>query len=160
MQTNQWGIHNYGSGDAWCNKYYYIPTDSTGIQAFPVYSPDPVNEEGDPLSGEELDAYLAAYNAAYQEQCDAIEEANETYLRSDAILQARIAEVDKLILAEEALEGAYEGQRFYDLMRYSMYTKGDYSYLVEAIAKRKGSESVNSVGTLSSSNVFLPLKTR
>ena len=130
------------------------------MQPFPVYSPNPVNEEGEPLSGEELEAYQTAYDAAYKEQCEAIEEANETYLRSDAILHARMAEVDKLILTEEALEGAYEGQRFYDLMRYSMYTKGDYSYLVEAIAKRKGSDSTNSVGTLSSSNVFLPLKTR
>lgn len=160
MQTNQWGIHNYGSGDAWCNKYYYIPTDSTGIQPYPVYSPNPVDDEENPLSGDELAAYMEAYDAAYNEQCAVIEAANEEYLRTDAILSARIAEVDKLILTEEALEGAYEGQRFYDLMRYSMYTKGDYSLLVEAIAKRKGSESVNSVGTLSSSNVFLPLITR
>lgn len=154
LRTNQWGIHCLGSGDAWCNKYYYIPTDSTGIQAYPVYNA--VDEEGNPL----VDDAKVAYDEAYQQQCKAIEEANETYLRTDAILQARMAAVDKLILDEEALEGAYEGQRFYDLMRYSMYTYGDYRAVVEAVSKRKGADSNVATGTLTNSNVFIPLKTR
>ncbi len=154
LRTNQWGIHCLGSGDAWCNKFYYIPTDSTGIQPNPVYNP--VDEEENPL----VDDAKTAYDEAYQQQCKAIEEANEAYLRTDAVLQARVAAVDKLILDEEALEGAYEGQRFYDLMRYSMYTYGDYRAVVEAVSKRKGADSNVATGTLTNSNVFIPLKTR
>ena len=154
LRTNQWGIHCLGSGDAWCNKYYYIPTDSTGIQPYPVYNP--VDEEENPLADEALEAY----NLAYEEACLAIEEANETYLRSSNILAARMAEVDKLILEEEALECAYEGTRFYDLMRYSMYTYGDFSALIDAVSKRKGADSTNPVGTLTPSNVYLPLRAR
>ena len=154
IRTNQWGIHCLGSGDAWCNKYYYIPTDSTGIQEYPDYNP--VDEEENPL----VDEALATYDEAYQQQCKAIDEANETYLRTEPVLTARMAAVDKLILDEEALEGAYEGLRFYDLMRYSMYTYGDYRAVVEAVAKRKGADSNVATGTLTSSNVFLPLKTR
>lgn len=154
LRANQWGIHCLGSGDAWCNKYYYIPTDSTGIQSYPAYNP--VDEEENPL----VDEALAAYDEAYQQQCKDIEDANEAYLRSEPVLQARMAAVDKLILDEEALEGAYEGLRFYDLMRYSMYTYGDYRAVVEAVSKRKGADSNVATGTLTSSNVFIPLKTR
>ena len=68
--------------------------------------------------------------------------------------------VDKMILDEEALECAYEGTRFYDLMRYSMYNFGNFSAVVDAVAKRKGADTTGSVGTLTSNNVFIPLRTR
>ncbi len=154
QDPNQWGIHCLGSGDAWCNKYYSIPTDSTGLQEYPVYNP--VDEEGNALA----DEALAAYDEAYQAAKTAVDEANSAYLRSAEVLEARMKAVDKMILDEEALECAYEGTRFYDLVRYSMYNYGNYSVVVDAVAKRKGADSVNSVGTLSSSNVFIPLKTR
>lgn len=154
QQPNQWGIHCLGSGDAWCNKYYYIPTDSTGIQAYPAYNA--VDEEGNPLT----DEALAAYEEAYQAACKAVEEANDAYLRSPDVLEARMKAVDKMILDEEALECAYEGTRFYDLMRYSMYNFGNFSAVVDAVAKRKGADTTGSVGTLTSNNVFIPLRTR
>lgn len=152
--TNQWGIHCFGSGDAWANKYYYIPTDSTGLQEYPEFNP--VDEEGNALKDEALDAY----NENYSILCDAVDEANTAYLRSDAVLSARMAAVDKMILDEEALECAYEGTRFYDLMRYSMFNYGNFQAVVNAVAARKGEGTSNPTGTLTSSNVYIPLKTK
>ena len=152
--VNQWGIHCFGSGDAWANKYYYIPTDSTGLQEYPEFNP--VDEEGNALIDEALDAY----NENYKALCDAVDEANTAYLRSDAVLSARMAAVDKMILDEEALECAYEGTRFYDLMRYSMFNYGNFQAVVNAVAARKGEGTSNPTGTLTSSNVYVQLKTK
>lgn len=57
-------------------------------------------------------ADLAAYQTAYN---------TNAAVRADlSVRQARQAELSKMILEEEALEGMFEGQRFYDLMRYQM----------------------------------------
>jgi hypothetical protein len=46
------------------------------------------------------------------------------YLSTDAAVRAkRQAHVAQLILDEEALEGMFEGVRFYDIMRYQMQDK-------------------------------------
>ncbi len=154
---NTIGIHALGSGDVWadkwCDDYKYEipqPSDMSGWQEYPEYAPD------ESWTAEELEAY----DEQYAEECAAIDEANEAYLRTPAILTERQQAVDKMILDEEALENCFEGTRFYDLMRYSIYWFGDYSYVVEAVSHRKGSSITNSVGNLSSSNVFLPLKSR
>ena len=148
INVNQWPIHCFGSGDAWCNKYYYIPTDSSGILPYPEYAP-----------AEDLDVDgLAAYDEQYKADCADIDTLNMEYIASEPIRSQRMKEVDKLILMEEALEGAYEGYRFYDLMRYSMYNYGTLSYLVEAINQRKGAENPGSY--ISEGKVYLSLPKR
>ena len=67
-----------------------------------------------------------------------------------------------MILEEEALEGTFEGTRFYDLMRYSKWS-GNTAYLGEAIAKRKGAANISASlqGKLASeAGWYLPLKKR
>jgi len=154
---NQIGIHALGSGDVWadtwCEEYKYeipMPSDMSGWQEYPEYVIDEAWTEEE----------LAAYDEQYKADCATIDAANEAYLRSPSILMERQQAVDKMILDEEALENCFEGTRFYDLMRYSMYWNGDFSYLVEAVSHRKGSETTIPVGTLTPSNVYLPLRSR
>ena len=87
--------------------------------------------------------YSAAYDIAY----------NHDYpLWRDA--------VEKMVLDEEALEGMFEGQRFWDLMRWAMY-KGDRDFIAREVAKRKGSNEHDSrADALLGGNWYLPLPKR
>lgn len=76
---------------------------------------------------EEFDAFVDEYNAAYDKYDEAYEAwyaKNEEFLASDEIRAKRQARVAQLILDEEALEGVFEGLRFYDIMRYQMQEMG------------------------------------
>lgn len=66
----------------------------------------------------------------------------------------------QIILDEQALEGMFEGYRFYDLMRYAMYT-GDKDYIAREVAKRKGlNEHDSRADALLGGNWYLPLPKR
>ena len=66
--------------------------------------------------------------------------------------------VEDLIINEMALEGSFEGNRYYDLMRVASRPDRDASYLASRIAKRGGSEDA-ALKTLlmNKDNWFLPL---
>jgi hypothetical protein len=51
----------------------------------------------------------------------------------------QIDKVEDLIMDEEALEFAFEGYRFYDLMRVAL-RRGDPTYLANRVYKRKGAD--------------------
>ena len=65
--------------------------------------------------------------------------------------------VEDLIVNEMALEGAFEGYRFYDLMRVAL-RRGDPSYLADPVSRRNGSpdESLRSI-LMDTKNWYLPL---
>ena len=82
--------------------------------------------------------------------------ANTTYemptddaLSDDALLQYQIEKVEDLIIDEEALEFAFEGHRFYDLMRVSMH-RSDPAYLASRVARRNGTVDAALLQKLSS----------
>lgn len=89
------------------------------------------------------DEYIDAYDTAYE---------HDYPLWRDA--------VEKMVLDEEALEGMFEGQRFWDLMRWAMY-KGDRDFIAREVAKRKGSNEHDSrADALLGGNWYLPLPKR
>ena len=77
--------------------------------------------------------------------------------RQDTI-NYQIPLVEDMIINEMALEGAFEGYRFYDLMRVAL-RRGDPSYLANPIARRLG-ETDEALRTLlmDTNNWFLPLR--
>ena len=65
---------------------------------------------------------------------------NEYYIMPTGTIEEQIEAVEDLIMTEEALEFAFEGYRFYDIMRVSL-RRNDPSYLSNVIQARKGKEN-------------------
>ena len=72
-------------------------------------------------------------------------EYNEHYAMPQGTLQQQIEAVEDLIVSEEALELAFEGQRFYDLMRVSL-RRNDPTYLSSRIYSRSGPSAPTDIG--------------
>jgi hypothetical protein len=53
------------------------------------------------------------------------------------------AVVDSLLLNEDALELAYEGTRFYDIMRFAFRQPNPEQFLAEKVAARRGKNNVD-----------------
>ena len=82
--------------------------------------------------------------------------ATQLATRQDTI-DYQVPLVENMIIDEMALEGAFEGYRFYDLMRVAM-RRGDAAYLADPVSRRNG-EVDDALRTLlmDSKNWYLPL---
>ena len=129
----QVGIHSLGSGDTQYNEKYYLD-DADTKKGLKEYVEDLELEEVPRLSKNsthedsveydrviEYNAWADSVNIARK---DSVDTYNASYLASTSIRAKRQAHVAQLILEEEALEGVFEGLRFYDIMRYQMQEMG------------------------------------
>lgn len=82
---------------------------------------------------------------------------NKDDIYSDTQNDLIIKCVEDLIVDEEAMELAFEGTRFFDLMRVA-HRRGDTSYLAERVSKRTGTKDANLYSKLlSTDNWYFPL---
>lgn len=146
----QLGIHSFGSGDTEYNDVdYWLDDEETLAAVERLEAENPyygrviaveINEPDEEVGGEPLDYdYYARISYMTEDDIEdeliletkedyekfvndyvAVTEAIQNFYTSDEILEKRQARVAQLILEEEALEGMFEGYRFYDLMRYQM----------------------------------------
>ena len=72
-------------------------------------------------------------------------------------MQYQIPLVEDLIINEMALEGAFEGYRYYDLMRVAL-RRNDPAYLAKPIARRSGTvDAALESFLMDPKNWYLPL---
>ena len=88
--------------------------------------PDPVDEDGDGVPDEPI----------------------VIVKDSPELIQQQQAFVDSLLLNENGLELAFEGTRFYDIMRFAFRQNNPEQFLAEKVAARRGKDNID--GTLKS----------
>jgi hypothetical protein len=129
----QKGIHSLGSGDTEYNEKYYLDDEDTkkGLKTYvedieleevPRLSKNSTHE--DSVEYDRVIEYNAWADSVNIARKDSVDTYNAEYLASSDVRAKRQAHVAQLILDEEALEGVFEGLRFYDIMRYQMQEKG------------------------------------
>lgn len=173
-QFDMMGVHSLGSGHSEVNKYYELPHDAAAwAEADAMYAvmdsiqeafnewyvdnpePDDVNSDEYKVWYEEFEQ---KFNTPYEEAYEKYEELSNAAREKEKDVCQQF--VTQKILDEEALEGMFEGQRFYDLMRQALFT-GDKDYIANEVAKRKGVNGVcPAADNLRGGKWYLPLRSR
>ena len=142
----------------------YYPADSAFIASFNFPNTAYVLETTAGMATENTmglhsrgSGYTAA-NDSYAFLEDSTLIASRPTVSPSEILNAQTEYVEDLLTDEEALEFAFEGHRFYDLMRIAL-RRGDPAYLADRVARRSGvlDASLQSL-LLNTDNWYLKLK--
>jgi hypothetical protein len=121
------------------NVIPYYTADSTWIRQFNFPNNDYVLES---RSGQQSENTMGihGHGSGYSFLDDLYAMPDDTLI-TDSLkrIDYQIDKVEDLIMDEEALEFAFEGYRFYDLMRVAL-RRGDPTYLANRVYKRKGAD--------------------
>ena len=111
---NTMGLHSRGSGWTPYNEYYRLPE-----------APKPEAEEGEEGDfGDPLEGFIREKD-------------------TPELTQKQQAFVDSLLLNENGLELAFEGTRFYDIMRFAFRQQNPEAFLAEKVAARRGKNDID-----------------
>ena len=125
------------------NVIPYYTADSTFIRQFNFSNIDYILESRSGAQSENTQG-IHAHGSGYTFLDDIYYVMPDDTLITDSLqrIQYQIEKVENLIFDEEALEFAFEGYRFYDLMRVAL-RRNDPSYLANRIYQRKGAGNVD-----------------
>lgn len=141
----------------------YYKTDSAWLAQFSFPSNLYVRRSGAyPELASENTVGIHSHGSGWSEYNDYYVFPDDSTLTGDARLQYQVEHVEDLIMDENALEFAFEGQRYYDLIRVAM-RRGNPAYLADKIYGRRGSDKVGEMRGLigkdlyQTANWYLPL---
>jgi hypothetical protein len=124
-EQNTVGIHDRGAGWSLYNPYYALPVDTT-LKVNAKYVVDGVEKDTVIVD------LLSAEQIAYQ-----------------------VDKVEDMIVDEGALEFAYEGIRFYDLMRVAL-RRNDPAYLADRVYARRGAAEADALKSEIMKDLYTP----
>ncbi len=132
----------------------YYQADSAWIAQFSFPSNLYVRRSGAyPELASENTLGIHSHGSGWSEYNDYYVMPDDTTLTADARLQYQIEKVEDLIMDENALEFAFEGQRYYDLMRVAL-RRNDPAYLADKVYARRGADKVGEMRGLISKDLY------